>query len=296
MHGTETFSFSFTNYQNAKGFVTSTITTVLTAFTSFGLAAVSTWFASERWAFSQHGGQKWLSDVLIEAKDRFWLSPGITWAKRGILIAGRHLKTAFKATFRVVGLLPTSTCRSTEIDDDDLEAQVHEPPTSRFQMYDLPKHRISDATAVMSESSPPTSPLVPPTPLNSPVEQEFPFSCAATPSIDHTTITSKQLWKKAFRDVKMRNALTPAELRTAALVTEPPPIRQRTTSSTLNDGVSSNKKKSSASESMLFSRPRISAFVPKLTELEVTHDLAAHSALVRHMQFSPDGQFLATSR
>jgi predicted secreted protein len=36
--------------------------------------------------------------------------------------------------------------------------------------------------------------------------------------------------------------------------------------------------------------------VPKLKVLEVTQDLAAHSALVKDLQFSPDGKYFATSR
>ena len=209
------------------------------------------------------------------------------------MIARRHLRTTFKSTLRVVGVLSTSTCRGTETDDDDLEAQVHhEPTTSRSQMYDPTGHRLSlsDATAVMSEPSTPTSPLVPPTPLNSPVDQESSFSFAANPTTDPTTTVGKQLWKNAFRNMKMHNALTP--------VIGPPPLRRRTSSSSLNDGIHDNNKKTSTStsESVLFSRPRLSVFVPKLTEMKVTYDLAAHSALVRHMQFSPDGQFLATSR
>ncbi|KAG2093724.1 uncharacterized protein F5147DRAFT_657346 [Suillus discolor] len=39
-----------------QGSVTSTITTVFTTVPSFGLAAVSAWFASERWIFVQHHG------------------------------------------------------------------------------------------------------------------------------------------------------------------------------------------------------------------------------------------------
>lgn len=41
---------------------------------------------------------------------------------------------------------------------------------------------------------------------------------------------------------------------------------------------------------------RVASLVPKLRGMETTQDLAAHSALVRHLQFSPDGKFLATSR
>lgn len=214
-----------------------------------------------------------------------YLHPGITWAQRGILVAGRHLKTTFKTALRVVGVLSALVCRSTETDDDDLEARVHGPPTTS---------RLSDVTAIMSEPLTPTSPFVPPTPLNSPVDQESSFNFVATPTIDPTTTVGKQLWRKAFRNIKMRNTLTLTQLRTAAPVIGPP-LRRRTSSTTLKDDIPDNKKKTST-ESVLFSRPRISAFVPKLTEMKVIHDLAAHSALVRHMQFSPDGQFLATSR
>lgn len=204
------------------------------------------------------------------------------------MVAGRHLKTTFKTALRAVGVLSTLTCWSTETDDDDLEARVHGPPTTS---------QSSDATAVMSEPFTPTSPLVPPTPLNSPVDQESSFSFVASPTIDPTTSVGKQLWKNAFRNIKMRNALTLAQLRTPAPVIGSP-LRRRTSSSSLKDDIPDNIKKTSTStsESLLFSRPRISAFVPKLTEMKVTQNLAAHSALVRHMQFSPDGQFLATSR
>ncbi|KAG1892478.1 hypothetical protein F4604DRAFT_1913199 [Suillus subluteus] len=54
-------------YTTNQGFVTSTITTVFTAVTSFGLAAVSAWFASECWIFVQHRGHVWLEDVINEA-------------------------------------------------------------------------------------------------------------------------------------------------------------------------------------------------------------------------------------
>ena len=165
-------------------------------------------------------------------------------------------------------------------------------------MYDPTRHRLSDATAVMSEPSTPTSPLVPLTPLNSPVDQESSSSFAAIPTTDCTTTVGKQLWKNAFRNIKMHNALKLTHLNTGAPVINPPLLRRRTSSSSLKNDIPDNNKKmsTSTSESVFFSRPRISAFVPKLTEMKVTHDLAAHSALVRHMQFSPDGRFLATSR
>ena len=70
---------SLTTRQNH---ITSTITTVLTAFTSFGLLAVSAWFASERWAYTRHKGEKWLADILSETRVSMHRLPGVSWCLR----------------------------------------------------------------------------------------------------------------------------------------------------------------------------------------------------------------------
>lgn len=44
-----------------------------------------------------------------------------------------------------------------------------------------------------------------------------------------------------------------------------------------------------------FRGSKVTSLIPKLKSLEATQDLVAHSALVRHLQFSPNGKFLATS-
>lgn len=41
---------------------------------------------------------------------------------------------------------------------------------------------------------------------------------------------------------------------------------------------------------------RVAKLVAKVCALAVTQDLAAHAALVRHVQFSPTGEYLATAR
>lgn len=41
---------------------------------------------------------------------------------------------------------------------------------------------------------------------------------------------------------------------------------------------------------------RVSTLIPKLRTLEPIQDLSIHTALVRHLQFSPNGKYLATSR
>jgi hypothetical protein len=91
----------------------------------------------------------------------------------------------------------------------------------------------------------------------------------------------RQLWRNAVRSVKMHSAVvSPYE-----------PYRQRTTSS------GDRKRSTHAGEPVkAVFRSRVAALVPKLKMLETTQDLAAHQALVRDLQFSPDGKYLATSR
>jgi WD40 repeat protein len=73
------------------------------------------------------------------------------------------------------------------------------------------------------------------------------------------------------------------------------PHRQRTSSSTTNFG---ERKRTLADEPIraTLARSRIATLKPKLGKLMATEALEAHQALVRHLQFSPDGKFLATSR
>ncbi|KIM47068.1 hypothetical protein M413DRAFT_23353 [Hebeloma cylindrosporum] len=288
-------------YASEQARVTSTITTVLTAFTSFGLAAVSTWFASERWAFSRHRGQKWLSDILSEANDRFSQLPGIFGLIKAFKYAGRQTIKFRKSVVRACALFISSvSCwKSRNNGDDELENGLpttapHVYSTEPKETANLFRSRPSDVTAVMSEVSTPASPLVPPTPINSPIMNESGLSLNS-PTVPQAPTTGKQLWKNAVKSVKMRNALG-VSLANSSLATVPgraEPIRQRTMSSGV--GSSDTKKSATPGEILPFSRSRVSGLVPKLQELEATHDLAAHTALVRHMEFSPDGRFLATS-
>ena len=66
------------------------------------------------------------------------------------------------------------------------------------------------------------------------------------------------------------------------------PRRQRTMSS---DG---NGKE--AEPVGVLKNSRVGTLVPKLKSLHPTQSFEAHVALVRHLQFSPNGKFLATSR
>jgi WD repeat-containing protein 26 len=66
-------------YSSGQHKITSTVTTVFSAFSCFGLAAVSAWFMSERWIFGQHKGGKLLADVLADFKMRIYSTPAMSW-------------------------------------------------------------------------------------------------------------------------------------------------------------------------------------------------------------------------
>ncbi|KAF8903319.1 hypothetical protein CPB84DRAFT_1728396 [Gymnopilus junonius] len=284
-------------YASHQARITSHLTTVLTAFTSFGLAAVSAWFASERWAFARHQGQKWLSDVLDEVTDTFFNLSGVIRVQRWWRITKRqlahfqeylmHLCMAFRSHF---------VCQGGGHERNDLESNTL-PMTMPYDPNYEPKEpmspepgRPSDVTAVISE---PVSPLIPPTPLNSPADAEFTIPSSPNPVPSPSSPTrGKQLWKNAMRNVRMHNVI--AQANPSPLLSKPEPIRRRTASSGFTSA-DDKSRKTFGGDSSMFKRARVSALVPKLLELECTHDLAAHSALVRHMAFSPDGIFLATS-
>ena len=98
-----------------------------------------------------------------------------------------------------------------------------------------------------------------------------------------TASNGKKRFANAVRSVMM--------LRTASAATSP--RRQRTTSS---DGVRSGSGTPEEATPGMLRSSRVTSLVPKLRSLETTQDLAGHVALVRHLQFSPDGNFLATAR
>ncbi|KAJ4478616.1 hypothetical protein C8J55DRAFT_542716 [Lentinula edodes] len=274
-------------YASGQSRVTSTITTVFTVFTSFGLAAVSAWFASERWAFTQHRGKKWLGDVLVEVNERFLQLPGISVVTRGLHWASEwaSMRAASIGTkLRRVKSITKSMMSSDGEKASDVENGI--PMT-------LSPGEVTFSSALSrrrpSETGPASPPVDSPTVASSfgsfpsPTSPNGPPNSPASPT---PLSTGRQLWKNAFRTVKMTTALSnPISARS--------PQRQRTTSSSLLPSDRNRLMTDPPVKAIV--RSRVAALVPKLKCLEPTQDMAAHQALVRHLQFSPDGKFLATS-
>ncbi|KAH6908348.1 quinon protein alcohol dehydrogenase-like superfamily [Coprinopsis sp. MPI-PUGE-AT-0042] len=322
-------------YASAQDNVTSTVTTVLTAFTSFGLAAVSAWFASERWAFSRHRGQKWLIDVLHESMEEFIRLPGINWIYKSSKYLTRNTVKLWRRCKQTASTLldVSRSCLHRRSDEeesegaDDIEAMRYStnsksatiaPPFSP----ELKSERVSADTIVMPIAEEPLQ--LPATPVNSPASPGFsessgmptsPLAAAELmsppPSIAAPAPPSqgKKLWKNAIRTVKIHQqqaaATSMGANESSNSESAPPPsgrfpLRRRTTSSGMTgatSGLPFNEKKKTLTlpEPIAMAKSRITSLIPKLAMLEPTQDLPAHNALVRHLQFSPDGKYLATS-
>ncbi|KAJ7359084.1 WD40 repeat-like protein [Mycena albidolilacea] len=280
-------------YASQQHIVTSTITTIFTIFTSFGLAAVSAWFASERYIYLQHSGGKWLSDVIQDAKEQFLAIPGVKRIRKLFRGIQRRSRAAKKALARLSSKTANLISRDSSDSEksDDLEANIL--PTSNGGGYHTREMSASAMTSVVHlQSTDEATPTASPSP--EPAVPNTPTLSGAGSEAGGTTVPAsvgpskgKLLWKNAMQTVKMRSvAAAPFGPRT--------PRRQRTSSSTTNFG---ERKRTLADEPIraVLARSRVATLKPKLGKLMATEALEAHQALVRHLQFSPDGKFLATS-
>ncbi|KZV65333.1 WD40 repeat-like protein [Peniophora sp. CONT] len=217
--------FSYSSNQNR---IVSTITTILTALNSFGLMAVSAWFAFERYAFSRHKGTKWLSDMLDDTWDRFLHSDLFR-------LVARHLNSIQSEAGRAASEALRRIRRVNAWVREKLASRPYAPSSSSSG---------ESISSTMDEEGAATAPgtLMPPTP--------------SSPGLTRL--------RSAVRSVMMMQAAC----RKGPPHTLYPPAPRAS---------------------------RVGALVTKLRNLEPTEVLAGHTALVRHLQFSPDGKFLATS-
>jgi WD repeat-containing protein 26 len=262
--------------------IVSTITTVFTAFSSFGLAAVSTWFASERWIFSRHKGKKWLQDSLDDLWDVMMSIPPF------------H---QFIECLHVLGLWTSSFSRRTRV----AATHAHSALTSLFHRPSAETYPPSSSENTLLRVSSPDAVL--PTSLHTGHGSEITFA----PSPSQTT-EAKSKHGSTVSFTPSENPLgiagtstSPAPsrarfvqaVRNVIRMQQATPAHTRTLSPTLSvpDGV-----RPKDAQPVPLQSSRVAGLIRKLHGLAPTQDLAAHQALVRHLQFSPNGRFLATSR
>ncbi|KAG1805570.1 WD40-repeat-containing domain protein [Suillus subaureus] len=246
-------------YATEQGFVTSTITTVFTAITSFGLAVVSAWFVAERWVFVHYHGQVWLDDVINEATHRM-LGLCLVVAMRNIIhwciftISGLLKRVSFK--------FPDMITRIGRR-DHTLPTIQEGPP-----MDDLSHHRDISTSACSAFTDHPTSIK----------------GLASEDSKSSHSAIARQRFKGAVRSVIVMQQQQAGR----------PLMPQRIPSFDWNSAMGMSPTRPSSVDLDAIRGPR-AALIPKLKTLEPVQDLSVHTALVRHLQFSPSGKYLATS-
>ncbi|KDQ58352.1 hypothetical protein JAAARDRAFT_34151 [Jaapia argillacea MUCL 33604] len=306
--------FAYSSNQNR---VVCTITTVFTAFSSFGLAAVSLWVASERYIFTRHKGKKWLGDVLAELKREFLHYSGIKWMKKtSPTVAQSIVRTTTtpirraSATFARVGSLAMGILTSETLVEDGLDPAPPFPPSPE-PMTPVMTSRFADAQAQTSPREPKSfHSAVTRILAEKKVSQDGGLSERNTKDKGkekEAELHAEQLSSNKEDNPSPMNSFNGAapvspkdrfasavrsvmKLRSTAVAVGAfggtGPRRQRTMSSSA-DG-------STVPEAFSAIR-RVAALSQRLRSLQPTQEWQPHQALVRHLQFSPNGKFLATS-
>lgn len=254
-------------YSSRQNYTVSVITTVFTAFTSFGLVAVSMWFIFERWVFVRHRGSKWLRDSL----DDCWVVIVDVVSRRRFLSAVHRtrdtIKTAKTSLIKLFRPHPT-----TEI--------IIAPSASWSSLT----HAPSSAGRTIH---------------NNFAEPQRTRSPSPMPPANTETQTSSQHLTEEVSDEAAPAGAMPARRARFVQAIRSVIITQQGSSAS---GIPRGPTNIFSSEGVhqeelrgLIRSSRVARLAPKLRDFAPTQEFAAHQALVRHLQFSPNGNFLATS-
>lgn len=283
---------------------------------------MSAWFASERWAFARHKGQKWLSDVLSDFYDHVMNNSLVSSSGRLAMAVVRlvqSLSTYFRRFFKAVSKNGRwrSAKQSQQREDDpencsrsaDTVAELNDGEAGKGQI----RRRASDATTATKMSELLPSPIILPPNSIGQDDKDTVQTSETDVSISPPVLTGKRRLKAIIKGMKDQStipgeksipALSPPFASFADTVLDSPqsssvfgdelprPLRKRTTSSGPGKNVPERRK---TVELPVSARSKLGFMTSKLADLVVKYDLSPHSALVRHMQFSPDGKFLATA-
>jgi hypothetical protein len=249
-----------------QSYVVSTITTVFTAFSSFGLIAVSMWFIFERWVFIRHRGSKWLRDSL----DDCWIVIAEVFSRHRLLSAMHRASGSL--TRAKAFLFEFSRPRpNTDITPSDSWSSLTHAPSSTMRTS---QYNPSGSLRTRSPS-PMTAPPNPDVLLPS---HNIPEEIMTSGTAQTTVMPARRA-----RFVQAIRSVIIAQQGPTGLPRAPPSIFSP-------EGVRQEELRG------LIRSSRVARLAPMLRDFEPTQEFAAHQALVRHLQFSPNGNFLATSR
>ncbi|TDL22745.1 WD40 repeat-like protein [Rickenella mellea] len=286
-------------YSSNQHLVTSTLTTIFTAFSSFGLMAVSAWFAFERWTFTRHRGKKWLMDVLAEIRSEIYRIPLVRWIrkvpKKHAKKVGGGLRRASTSLSRVASRMSTS---GKAMAQEKSECGGDSPVHVNSRLEGMPVTPLSLSTPLPSPTSEIPQTLAAPSMFPAPslsVVSDNGTESAVTETGPVTT-PAKSRWTSAVKTVMMLRTTSANVSNNPLTAFSPAPRRQRTSSTNVSSGVGDSRgaPRQGTDQLVAVRGNRLHALVPALKNLEPTQELLPHVALVRHLQFSPNGKFLAT--
>ncbi|OJA19671.1 hypothetical protein AZE42_02823 [Rhizopogon vesiculosus] len=241
------------------------------AITTFSLAAVSAWFASERWIFVQRRGRGhvWLEDAINEATVDL-IRPLMLKMRKIIRYCNRQI-LAFNGLLRRVSFKKVSSVVTR------IRRKTHPTlPTTQEgpAMINLSPQFPMSVRSVFTEQS------------NS-VEGH-----ASDGNESSRRAIARGRFKAAVRSVIM---MQQAQLGLRVQSILRPMILPLTPSFDRNSTNGMSSIRFSSIGLSAIRRPRPPNLIPELRTLEPRHELLVHTALVQHLQFSPNGKYLATS-
>lgn len=272
-------SSCLTSLNISKSVVTAAITTALTCVTLTSLGIVSMWILSEQFVYQRYGGSKlvinipgmtliWGTNVAKRARTQLYdfvqnAQPWSLWfvSRFDIIHANtRGLISRVSAPFR-------HSWKVAERNGDDIEAHAESMAEG-----------FSPSNDAESLSSPTLFVTIPPSPLDQFVSRS-------------TGMTrGRVLWQNAIKTARMQSAIS---IHPAVFPNMP---HRQVTGLALSQTRPGNYRRSTVLDEPIRIFSRVKQLQRWTQKLEITQKTLAHQGLILHMQFSPDGRHIATSR
>lgn len=236
----------------------SAVTTLFTALSSFGLVTVSTWFVLERWVSHKHNGSKWLRDFF----DDIWklVRPALS----------------FRQVFYITHRIRLALTRAKNWVFQRFERPV--PAPGQTSSWNSLAHATSPLHADVSPHA---------TSSDTASSQSDPIadgpSANSDPGLRPSTVVVSP------RRARFAQALRSMMTKQTGVFT-----RQQVTQHSTPARFAPAESRQEELRGIIRSS-RVARLAPSLKVLSPTHDFTAHHALIRQLQFSPNGKFLATA-
>ncbi|KAF8595382.1 WD40 repeat-like protein [Ceratobasidium sp. AG-I] len=265
-------------YSSSQSPTVSAVVMSFVGITSFALLCVGLWFASERWTYAQTRGNKWLLDVLEDTVHK------IERATRAILdklTTSRAVLVAIKCTRSFVDKLMHAPAKVVH-HIKDVSTRMKEAIALMVNVPRVMLARTVNSLAVI------TNGLT----TNDQADVESQDNIVRTDSPKPMPITRAPPDLDATPSLAYLTSPEPAEVSTEKNARFKAAVRQVIASFRIDPPAYTPYTRDLSEQRM--NPTRLQALVPVLRTLRSTQMLDEHVSLVKHLQFSPDGQFLAT--